>query len=171
MTYEHEVSFRLNGEAVTARVASDETLLDALRRCFHCYGSRESCGQGLCGTCTVVVDGRVVSSCIMLARLSGGSDIETIEGLGKPGALSDVQQAFVREVGFQCGFCTPGMVLTATQLLRQNPDPTDDEIRHYLAGNICRCGAYPEILRAVRSAAEHRRSEPPGEDDGARAAG
>lgn len=149
----YELALTVNGEELRANVAADETLLEVLRRARRLYGCRESCGQGLCGTCTVVLDGRVISSCLMLARLVNGSTIETVEGLGTPGDLSDVQEAFVRQGGFQCGFCTPGMVVMATQLLRENPDPSEDDIRHHLAGNICRCGAYPEIVSAIRSVA------------------
>lgn len=156
MSSRYEVTLTVNGEARVADVAADETLLDVLRRRWQLYGCRESCAQGLCGTCTVLLDGRAVSSCLMLARLVNGSAVETVEGLGSPGNLSDVQRAFVAEAGFQCGFCTPGMVVMATQLLRENPDPSEDEIRHYLAGNICRCGAYPEIVRAIRAVAEQR---------------
>jgi aerobic-type carbon monoxide dehydrogenase small subunit (CoxS/CutS family) len=154
----HEITLSVNGEPLRAEVADDETLLAVLRRFSQLYGSRESCGQGLCGTCTIVLDGRAISSCLMPARLVNGSAVETVEGMGTPGRLSEVQEAFIQEWGFQCGFCTPGMVVMATQLLRENPDPTDDEIRHYLAGNICRCGAYPEIVQAVRAAAERRRA-------------
>ena len=121
-------------------------------------GAAESCGEGVCGTCTVLMDHRTVASCIFLAALADGTVIETIEGLGMPGRLSIVQEAFIKDAGFQCGFCTPGMILSATQLLRENPDPTDDDIAHYLAGNICRCGAYPEIRNAVRRAAAMTRS-------------
>ncbi len=142
----------LNGEPVTLPAAADDTLLEVLRR-ERVHSTRESCGQGVCGTCTVLVDGRSVASCILLAHLADDTELETAEGLGLPGHLGVVQEAFVAEAGFQCGFCTPGMVLAATELLRRNPTPTDDEIRHHLAGNLCRCGAYPEILAAVRHAA------------------
>jgi aerobic carbon-monoxide dehydrogenase small subunit len=157
MTGRYEITLTVNGEPLSAMVEPGEMLVDTLRRSRQLYGCRESCGQGLCGTCTVVLDGRAVSSCLMLTRLADGGAVRTVEGLGTPGNLSDVQEAFVREAGFQCGFCTPGMVVMATQLLRENPDPSEDEIRHYLAGNICRCGAYPEIVRAVQSAAAQRR--------------
>ena len=160
MTGRYEVSLTVNGEPLSTMVEPGEMLVDVLRRSRQLYGCRESCGQGLCGTCTVVLDGRAVSSCLMLARLADGGAVQTVEGLGTPGDLSDVQEAFVREGGFQCGFCTPGMVVMATQLLRENPDPSPEEIRHYLAGNICRCGAYPEIVRAVQSAAAQRRGAP-----------
>lgn len=156
MNAHHPITLVLNGQEVRAEVRADETLLEVLRRCFQLYGCRESCGSGVCGTCTVVVDGDAVSSCLLLARLASGAEVVTVEGLGTPERLSDVQLAFVEEAGFQCGFCTPGMVVTVTQLLEENPDPDDEEIRHYLAGNICRCGAYPEITRAVRAVAEAR---------------
>jgi aerobic carbon-monoxide dehydrogenase small subunit len=160
MTARYEISLTVNGEPLRIAVAPGEMLLDVLRRSRQLYGCRESCGQGLCGTCTAVLDGRAVSSCLMLARLADGGEVQTVEGLGTPGNLSDVQDAFVREAGFQCGFCTPGMVLMATQLLDENPDPSQEEIRHYLAGNICRCGAYPEIIRAVHAVAAQRRGAP-----------
>lgn len=147
------IGIELNGAPATLPAAAHETLLEVLRR-EQLHGCRESCGQGVCGTCTVLVDERTVASCILLAHLVDGASVETVEGQGRPGDLSVVQQAFVDTSGFQCGFCTPGMVLSATQLLREVPDPTDDQIEHYLAGNICRCGAYPEIRRAVRLAAE-----------------
>ena len=153
MTQVSKIRVTLNGAEVVLDAAAHETLLDVLRR-EQLHGSRESCGIGVCGTCTVLVDQRAVASCILLAQLSDGSEIETIEGLGRPGDLSPVQEAFVEEFGLQCGFCTPGMILTATQLLRENPRPTTDEITHYLAGNICRCGAYPEIIKAVKAASD-----------------
>ena len=149
---DERISITLNGATTDLDAAPHESLLDVLRR-EQLHGCRESCGQGVCGTCTVLVGQRTVASCIMLAHLADGSEVETVEGFGQPGDLSAVQQAFVDHAGFQCGFCTPGMIVTVTQLLRENPDPTDDQIDHYLAGNICRCGAYPEIRRAVRAAA------------------
>ena len=147
------INITLNGSQIELDAAPHEMLLEVLRR-EQLHGCRESCGQGVCGTCTVLMDQRVVASCILPAHLADETDIETVEGLGLPGNLSIVQQAFIEEAGFQCGFCTPGMILTSTQLLRENPNPSDDEIMHYLAGNICRCGAYPEILKAVRAAAD-----------------
>ena len=152
MAGNHTIEVTLNGSNVELEAAAHETLLEVLRR-EQLHGCRESCGQGVCGTCTVLVDGKTAASCIMLAHLANGSIIETVEGLGVPGNLSPVQEAFVTEAGLQCGFCTPGMVLSTTQLLRERPTPTDDDIAHYLAGNICRCGAYPEILKAVHRAA------------------
>jgi aerobic-type carbon monoxide dehydrogenase small subunit (CoxS/CutS family) len=147
------IKMKLNGQAIELAADTGETLLSALRR-EHLFGARESCGQGICGTCTVIVDERVVATCLMLAHQVEGAEVETIEGIGVSGQLNVVQQAFIDESGFQCGFCTPGMIVTVTQLLRENPTPTDEEILHYLSGNICRCGAYPEILKAVRVAVD-----------------
>ncbi len=149
-----EIRFRLNGEAVSAQVAPHETLVGLLQDGFGLYGARESCGQGLCGCCTVLVDGRAVSGCLYLARLVDGSEVRTIEGGGE---LDAVQQAFIEASGFQCGFCTPGFVLMTRQLLDEIPDPSEDDIKHYLSGNLCRCGAYPEIIAAVKLAARKRK--------------
>ena len=148
------IRFRLNGELVQAQVAPHENLVEVLQGDFGLYGARESCGQGLCGCCTVLVDGRAVSGCLYLAILADGKEVSTVEG-GK--ALDAVQEAFVECGGLQCGFCTPGFVLMARQLLDENPDPGEDEIRHYLSGNLCRCAAYPEIIEAVKLAAGKRR--------------
>jgi carbon-monoxide dehydrogenase small subunit len=149
-----EIAFRLNGEAVTAQVAPHETLVEVLRESFGLYGARESCGQGLCGCCTLLVNGTAVSGCLYLAALAEGAEISTVEG----GAVDAVQQAFVERSAFQCGFCTPGFVLMTRQLLDEHPEPDDDTIRHYLSGNLCRCAAYPEIIEAVKLAARKRRS-------------
>ena len=150
-----EVRFRLNGEAVSAQVAPHETLVDVLRDSFGLYGMRESCGQGLCGCCTVLVDGTAVSGCLYLATLAEGAQVSTVEAGEK---LDAVQEAFIERSAFQCGFCTPGFVLMTRQLLDEHPDPTEDEIRHYLSGNLCRCAAYPEIIEAVKLAANKRRN-------------
>ena len=144
------IKFRLNGEAVEAQVAPHENLVEMLRDGFGLQGARESCGQGLCGCCTVLVDGRAVSGCLYLASLAEGADVRTIEG-GE--GFDAVQEAFVECAAFQCGFCTPGFILMARQLLEENPDPSEDDIRHYLSGNLCRCAAYPEIIEAVKRAA------------------
>ncbi|TAK84576.1 MAG: (2Fe-2S)-binding protein [Betaproteobacteria bacterium] len=149
-----EIRFRLNGEAVSAQVAPHETLVELLQEGFGLYGARESCGQGLCGCCTVLVDGRAVSGCLYLASLVEDSDVRTIEDGGE---LDAVQQAFIEASGFQCGFCTPGFVLMTRQLLDEIPDPSEDDIKHYLSGNLCRCGAYPEIIAAVKLAARKRK--------------
>jgi aerobic carbon-monoxide dehydrogenase small subunit len=152
------IRFRLNGKDVGAAVAPHENLVQALRRSFQLYGARESCGQGVCGTCTVIVDGRAVSGCLYLAVLADGVDVRTIEGLSAEGSMHPIQEAFVSCSAFQCGFCTPGMILMASQLLDENPRPTEEEIRHYLSGNICRCGAYPEIVDAVTTASQEMSS-------------
>jgi carbon-monoxide dehydrogenase small subunit len=157
MTTETRIAFTLNGRAASAHVESHVNLVDLLRR-FDLFGARESCGQGLCGCCTVLVDGLAVSGCLKLALLVDGKTVETVEALDANGELDPVQRAFVEEGAFQCGFCTPGFVLMTRQLLKRNADPTDDEIRDYLAGNLCRCACYPEILRAVKSAAKALRA-------------
>ncbi|MGQ0655837.1 MAG: (2Fe-2S)-binding protein [Betaproteobacteria bacterium] len=149
------VNFRLNGEAVSAQVAPYENLVEVLRDGFGLHGARESCGQGLCGCCTVLVDGTAVSGCLYLASLVEGRDVSTVELGTKPDA---VQEAFVERAAFQCGFCTPGFVMMTRQLLDEIPDPSEDEIRHYLSGNLCRCGTYPEIIEAVKLAAKKRRA-------------
>ena len=148
------VQFRLNGESVEAQVAPHETLVEVLQESFGLYGARESCGQGLCGCCTLLVDGTAVSGCLYLAALAEGKEVISIENNSEPDA---VQEAFVERSAFQCGFCTPGFVLMTRQLLDEHPDPDDDTIRHYLSGNLCRCAAYPEIIEAVKLAAKKRR--------------
>jgi aerobic carbon-monoxide dehydrogenase small subunit len=148
------IHFRLNGRPVEIAVESHENLVEVLRRGFQVYSVRESCGQGLCGCCTVYVNGTAVSGCLYLAAFVDGCDVMTAEGQGSLDALSVVQQAFVECEGFQCGFCTPGMVMMATQLLQEHPEPTDEQIRHYMSGNLCRCAAYTEIIAAVHRAAE-----------------
>ena len=152
------IRFTLNGEAVSAQVATHENLVELLQGRFGLTGARESCGQGLCGCCTVLVDGTAVSGCLYLAALVDGAQVSTIEH-SKEGGLDAVQKAFIECGAFQCGFCTPGFILMSRQLLAEKPDPTEDEIRHYLSGNLCRCAAYPEIIAAVRRAAEMRRTE------------
>jgi carbon-monoxide dehydrogenase small subunit len=147
------IQFRLNGEAVEAQVAPHETLVEVLREEFGLFGARESCGQGLCGCCTVLVDGTAVSGCLYLATLAAGAQVETVEANNE---LDAVQEAFVESSAFQCGFCTPGFVLMTRQLLDEHPEPSDDDIRHYLSGNLCRCAAYPEIIEAVKLAAKKR---------------
>ena len=148
-----QITFNLNGRPTSALVASEDTAVDLLRR-LDLFGARESCGQGLCGCCTIIVDGDAVSGCLTIAQLLDGTRIETVESLDADGELSPIQQAFIEEGAFQCGFCTPGFVLMTKQLLEANPAPSDDEIRDYLSGNLCRCAAYPEILNAVKVAAK-----------------
>jgi carbon-monoxide dehydrogenase small subunit len=150
-----EIQFRLNGRDVSAQVAPHESLVEVLRDGFGLYGARESCGQGMCGCCTVLVNGTAVSGCLYLAALAEGGEVSTIENDDE---LDAVQQAFIESGAFQCGFCTPGFILMTRQLLDEHPDPDDDAIKHYLSGNLCRCAAYPEIIEAVKLAARKRRS-------------
>ena len=151
------VRFTLNGEPVSAQIAPYHTIVEMLREHFDLFGARESCAQGLCGCCTLLLDGRAVSGCLFLAAFADGAEVVTIEHLAADGKLSPLQEAFVECGAFQCGFCTPGFVLMAGELLKQKPDPDEDEIRHYLSGNLCRCGAYPEIVKAVKLAADKMR--------------
>src|SRR5215813_7860379 len=151
------IRFVLNGEPVVAHIESHHNLVEVLQRDFNLMGARESCGQGMCGCCTVLVNGGAVSGCLYLAVFVDGTDVETVEHLACDGTLSPVQEAFIEAGAFQCGYCTPGFVLMATQLIDAHPDPNDEEIRHYLSGNLCRCAAYPEIVQAVKLAAQKRR--------------
>jgi carbon-monoxide dehydrogenase small subunit len=146
------IRFVLNGRSVKADVESYHTLVDLLPT-FGLFGARESCGEGVCGCCTVLVDGVAVMGCLSLAVLLDGKHVTTVEHLDADGNLSLVQRAFIETNAFQCGYCTPGFVLMAHELLRQNPDPSEEEICHSLSGNLCRCGAYPEITKAVKLAA------------------
>jgi aerobic carbon-monoxide dehydrogenase small subunit len=148
------IRFTLNGRQVSAHLAVHETVVEVLQREFGLFGARESCAQGLCGCCTVVVDGTAVSGCLYLAAFLHGTSVETIEGLASEGTLHPVQEAFIAKSGFQCGFCTPGFIMMTRELLKHDPHPSDDTIRHYLSGNLCRCACYPDIVDAVKSAAE-----------------
>ena len=153
------IRFTLNGSAVEVTVPPYLSLIDVLREHFDLFGARESCGQGLCGCCTVLVNGDAVSSCLYLAAFADGAEIVTVEHLSADGRLDPVQEAFIEADAFQCGFCTPGFVLMTKQLLDEHPDPSDDQIRHYLSGNLCRCGTYPEIIAAVKLAARKRKEK------------
>jgi carbon-monoxide dehydrogenase small subunit len=144
----------INGREVEASVKPNQTLLEWLRDDLRLRGSREGCGVGVCGSCTVLVDGRPVSSCLMLATNADGKEIQTIEGLAKGDELDAVQQAFLDQQAFQCGYCTSGMIMAAKALLISNPTPSEDEVRDYLSGNICRCGTYQEVMAAIRTLAE-----------------
>jgi carbon-monoxide dehydrogenase small subunit len=157
MTARRTIRFTLNGEPVSAEVASHQNLVDVLQQQFDLFGARESCAQGLCGCCTVLVDGTAVSGCLFLAVFVDGTEVVTVEHLADGESLSPIQQAFIECGAFQCGFCTPGFVLMTGQLLEAHPDPDDDDIRHYLSGNLCRCGTYPEIIKAVKLAASKAR--------------
>jgi carbon-monoxide dehydrogenase small subunit len=155
MSESRTICFILNGEPVSAEVKPHHNLVELLQN-FNLFGARESCGQGLCGCCTTIVDGKAVSGCLYLAALVDGKDVKTVEHLDAKGALSAVQAAFVEAGAFQCGFCTPGFILMTEQLLDSNPNPSDGEIRDYLTGNLCRCASYPEIVAAVKIAARKR---------------
>jgi len=147
-----EIALRINNRAETVTVDDADTLLEVLRDAFKLWSVRESCGVGACGTCTVLLDGRPVSSCFLLAVRAAGHDVLTLEGLGDGEGLHPIQEAFVSERALQCAYCTPGFVLSVKALLEEIPNPSDEEIREYLSGNLCRCAGYADILRAVRVA-------------------
>jgi carbon-monoxide dehydrogenase small subunit len=152
-----KIRFTLNGAPVSADIGTHQNVVELLNN-FDLCGARESCGQGLCGCCTVMVDGEAVSGCLKFAAMVDGKDVRTVEGLDQSGELDPVQQAFIEAGAFQCGFCTPGMILMTKSLLDRHPDPSDDQIRGFLSGNLCRCAAYPEIIEAVRLAVKLRSS-------------
>ena len=151
-----EITLRVNGRSLTRTVPTSRTLLDFLREDLGLTGTKEGCGEGECGACTVLLNGAPVCSCLLLAARCGGAEILTIEGLGAPDAPDPLQEAFLESGAVQCGFCTPGMVMAAKALLDKNPDPTDEEIRTAMSGNLCRCTGYVRILKAVRLAAKKR---------------
>ena len=162
-----ELSLVVNGQETSLRVEPGERLLDLLRERLGLTGTKEGCGNGECGACTVLVDGLAVNSCLYPALEAEGKEVTTIEGLlGPGGRLSPVQRAFVDHGGIQCGFCSPGMIMSATALLAANPSPSDEEIRDALVGNLCRCTGYVQILASVRAAAEMIRGEDEGGRDG-----
>jgi aerobic carbon-monoxide dehydrogenase small subunit len=152
-----EIHLNVNSKEYTLRVKPSATLLDALREDLGLTGAKEGCGVGECGACTVLVDGQTVNACLMLAVEAHGKQITTIEGLANGETLHPIQQAFVEIGGLQCGFCTPGMVLSAKALLDKNMNPTDEQIRKGLEGNFCRCTGYTKIIQSVKVAAEKMR--------------
>ena len=147
------ISTTLNDRTLEVSVYPNQTLLEFLRDDLYLKSSVEGCGVGVCGSCTVLVDNRPVSSCLMLATDTAGKRITTIEGLGRNGALDPVQEAFLKHQAFQCGYCTPGMIMAVKGLLLNNPHPTESQARDYLSGNLCRCGTYVEVLAAVQELA------------------
>lgn len=150
----HEIHFELNGEARTAHVPSDRLLLDLLRADLGATGTKEGCRIGICGTCTVLVDEQPISSCLYPAVYVDGRNVRTIEGIAEAGGeLTPLQQAFIAEGGFQCGICTPGQIVSATALLEAHPRPSDEQIREWMMGNLCRCTGYYGIERAIKGAA------------------
>jgi aerobic carbon-monoxide dehydrogenase small subunit len=148
-----EISFEVNGAKVTVLASAHERLVDVLRGPLGLTGTKEGCGAGECGACTVIVDGRTVNSCLYPAYEIEGRDVLTIEGLGAGNVLGPIQRAFVDAGAVQCGFCTPGMIMSTKALLDASPDPSDEEIRAALVGNLCRCTGYVQIVEAVRRAA------------------
>ncbi|MCY4448122.1 MAG: (2Fe-2S)-binding protein [Chloroflexi bacterium] len=152
------VNLTVNGEALAVEVPPSTTLLDLLRDRLGLHGTKEYCHSGVCGACTVLADGKAVSSCSMLAGQVEGADLITIEGLTPEEGLHPIQQAFVDNFGLQCGYCTPGMILLAKALLDETPAPTREEIIRYMGGNICRCTGYAGILRSVEAAVKERGS-------------
>ena len=148
------ISTTINGRQIDAAVNCYQTLLEFLRDDLSLKGSVEGCGVGVCGSCTVLVEGRPVSSCLMLASNAAGKRVTTIEGLAQDGELDRVQKAFLKHQAFQCGYCTPGMIMAVKGLLAHNAHPSEAEARDYLSGNLCRCGTYVEVLAAVQELAE-----------------
>lgn len=147
------VSTRINGDPVEFLCEPHQTLLECLRNELHLTGTKEGCGTGDCGACSVTLNGRLVCSCLVLGVEAGGQEVGTVEGIGSPAGLSVIQQKFLEHAALQCGICTPGLIVASTALLAENPNPTEEEARYYLAGNLCRCTGYDKIIRAVMDAA------------------
>jgi len=153
------VSTTVNGDSVEFLCEPDETLLDVLRDRLNLTGAKEGCGTGDCGACSVTIDGRLVASCLVLGAEVEGSAVETVEGIGTADVLHPIQRHLLEHAALQCGICTPGIIVAAKALLVENPDPTEEEVRYWLAGNLCRCTGYDKIIRAVLSAAAEMRGE------------
>ena len=155
----HTIRMQVNSKDYTVDVPSQRLLIDCLRYDLGLTGTKEGCSVGVCGACTVLMDGALVSSCLMLAVLADGKEITTVEGLAHNGNLHPVQQAFIDFGGFQCGICTPGMVVAAKALLDENPSPSDDDIKDWMMGNLCRCTGYYKIIESIRGAATRMQTE------------
>ena len=151
------VTGKINGDETEFLCDPRETLLDVLRDRLNLTGTKEGCGTGDCGACTVTIDDRLVCSCLMLGVEASGKSIETIEGMAKGDTLHPLQKKFVEHAALQCGICTPGILVAAKNLLEKNPDPNEEQVRYWLAGNLCRCTGYDKIIRAVLDAAEEMR--------------
>ncbi len=151
----------VNGKEVEMKVQPTRTLLRVLREDLGLTGTKKGCEQGDCGACTVLLEGKAVNACLVLALQAQGKRVETIEGLGKPEALHPLQKSFIKHGAVQCGFCTPGMLLSAKALLEKNPEPTIDEIRRGISGNLCRCTGYVKIIKAIQSVSKGEASEGP----------
>lgn len=152
------VSTTVNGDAVEFLCAPGDSLLDVLRGPLGLTGAKEGCGTGDCGACSVTLNGRLVCSCLVLGAEAEGAEIGTVEGIAQGDTLHPLQQAFIDHAALQCGICTPGIMVAAKALLERNPDPTDTEVRYWLAGNLCRCTGYDKIIHAVQAAAKQMRS-------------
>ena len=159
---EHEIRFVLNGRETTATVPADRTLLALLREDLALTGTKEGCSVGVCGACTVLVDGELLSSCILPAVFVEGASVTTVEGLAADGQLTPLQEAFIRHGGFQCGICTPGQLMAATALLDEVPQPPEAEVRRWMMGNLCRCTGYYGIVESVLVAARGDGGSPSG---------
>jgi xanthine dehydrogenase YagT iron-sulfur-binding subunit len=152
------VMLHVNGRVRQLQLDSRVTLLDALRDHLDLVGTKKGCDQGACGACTVLLDGKRVLSCLALAAQCDGREVATIEGLARDGRLDPLQEAFIRHDGFQCGYCTPGQIMSAVALVEEGRATSDEEIREFMSGNLCRCGAYPNIVAAIREVAMLRRT-------------
>ena len=155
----HTIRMRVNGKDYTVDVPSHRLLLDCLRYDLGLTGTKEGCSVGVCGACSVLMDGQLISSCLALAVFADGKELTTVEGLAQEGRLHPVQQAFIDYGGFQCGICTPGMVVAAKALLDEHPNPTEDELKDWMMGNLCRCTGYYKIIESNRGAAARLQGE------------
>jgi len=151
-----DITLTVNGQPVTRRVPARTNLVDFVRYELELTGSHVGCEHGVCGACTIRVDGQIVRGCLMLAAQADGAEVETIEGLSEDGSIADLQQAFHERNAVQCGFCTPGMLLTAEELLQKNPTPSREDIREFISGNYCRCPGYQAIVDAIERVANER---------------
>lgn len=153
-----DITLTVNGQSVTRRVPARTNLVDFVRYELELTGSHVGCEHGVCGACTIRVDGQIVRGCLMLAAQADGAEVETIEGLSDDGSIADLQQAFHERNAVQCGFCTPGMLLTAEELLQKNPTPSREDIREFISGNYCRCTGYQAIVDAIERVANERKA-------------
>lgn len=153
-----DITLKVNGQSVTRRVPARTNLVDFVRYEMELTGSHVGCEHGVCGACTIRVDGQIVRGCLMLAAQADGAEVETIEGLSEDGSIADLQQAFHERNAVQCGFCTPGMLLTAEELLQKNPSPSREDIREFISGNYCRCTGYQAIVDAIETVRDKRKA-------------
>ncbi|KAB3532087.1 (2Fe-2S)-binding protein [Alkaliphilus serpentinus] len=154
----HKINFILNNEEITHEVAANRTLLDVIREDFDLTGAKEGCGAGECGACTILVDRKPINACLMLAVEADGKEILTIEGLSVNNKLDQIQQAFIDHAALQCGYCTPGMIMSGKALLMDNPSPTEEEVKEAISGNLCRCTGYKKIVEAIMEVADKTNS-------------